>query len=84
MNRAGADPFGTAALREAALTIWRRDPSRLRQDANLEEDHARGYYRDRVVVELAQRSGGPAGTGVPIAHRRVRGRGRPGTPLRVT
>ncbi|PFG39109.1 hypothetical protein ATJ97_1604 [Georgenia soli] len=50
----GADPFGTAALREAALGTWRRDPSRLRQDANLEEDHARGYYRDRVVVELAQ------------------------------
>ncbi|GAA4286973.1 sacsin N-terminal ATP-binding-like domain-containing protein [Georgenia daeguensis] len=50
----GADFFGTAGLRDAALTTWRRDPSRLRQDANLEEDHARGYYRDRVVVELAQ------------------------------
>ena len=50
----GGDCFGTAGLREAALTTWRRDPSRLRQDANLEEDHARGYYRDRVVVELAQ------------------------------
>ncbi|MFH5824828.1 sacsin N-terminal ATP-binding-like domain-containing protein [Georgenia sp. AZ-5] len=48
------DDFGAAALRQAALATWATDPSRLRQDANLEEDHARGYYRDRVVVELAQ------------------------------
>jgi hypothetical protein len=48
------DPFGTAALRAAALGAWRASPARLREDANVEEDHARGYYRDRVVVELAQ------------------------------
>ncbi|MFD1505558.1 ATP-binding protein [Georgenia yuyongxinii] len=48
------DLFHTAALRGSALATWQRDPSRLRQDANLEEDHARGYYRDRVVTELAQ------------------------------
>src|SRR5690554_1601894 len=48
------DPFGTAGLRSAVLEAWRRSPARLREDANTEEDHARGYYRDRVVVELAQ------------------------------
>lgn len=49
-----ADVFGTRALRERVLGTWRADPARLREDANSEEDHARGYYRDRVVVELAQ------------------------------
>ena len=49
-----ADPFGTAALRAAVLDAWSRTPTRLREDANTEEDHATGYYRDRVVVELAQ------------------------------
>ncbi|WP_426594348.1 sacsin N-terminal ATP-binding-like domain-containing protein [Cellulomonas sp. McL0617] len=49
-----ADAFGTAALRAAVLGAWRASPARLREDANTEEDHARGYYRDRVVVELAQ------------------------------
>ena len=49
-----ADVFGTRALRERVLGTWRADPARLREDANTEEDHARGYYRDRVVVELAQ------------------------------
>ena len=48
------DPFDTAALRSAVLTAWRASPARLREDANVEEDHARGHYRDRVVVELAQ------------------------------
>ncbi|WP_217616780.1 sacsin N-terminal ATP-binding-like domain-containing protein [Cellulomonas sp. GbtcB1] len=48
------DVFGTRALRERVLGTWRADPARLREDANTEEDHARGYYRDRVVVELAQ------------------------------
>ncbi|MBT0993104.1 ATP-binding protein [Cellulomonas sp. DKR-3] len=48
------DPFDTAALRAAVLSTWRSSPPRLREDANTEEDHARGYYRDRVVVELAQ------------------------------
>lgn len=49
-----ADVFGTRALRERVLRTWCADPARLREDANTEEDHARGYYRDRVVVELAQ------------------------------
>lgn len=49
-----ADVFGTHALRDRVLGTWRTDPARLREDANTEEDHARGYYRDRVVVELAQ------------------------------
>ncbi|WP_165372782.1 ATP-binding protein [Pengzhenrongella frigida] len=48
------DAFGTAALRAAVLQAWTASPARLREDANTEEDHARGYYRDRVVVELAQ------------------------------
>lgn len=48
------DHFGTADLRDAVLAAWERSPARFREDANAEEDHARGYYRDRVVVELAQ------------------------------
>ncbi|HEY0118837.1 MAG TPA: ATP-binding protein [Cellulomonas sp.] len=48
------DAFGTAAARAAVLEAWRASPARLREDANTEEDHARGYYRDRVLVELAQ------------------------------
>lgn len=49
-----ADPFGTRPLREAVLAAWATSPARFREDANSEEDHARGHYRDRVVVELAQ------------------------------
>ncbi|WP_225755163.1 sacsin N-terminal ATP-binding-like domain-containing protein [Actinotalea sp. Marseille-Q4924] len=48
------DPFGTGRLREAVLAAWTAQPARFREDANAEEDHARGGYRDRVVVELAQ------------------------------
>ncbi|MGO1288618.1 MAG: hypothetical protein ACTMIC_08880, partial [Cellulosimicrobium funkei] len=48
------DVFGTAALRRAVLEAWRSSPTRLREDANTEEDHAHGSYRGRVVVELAQ------------------------------
>ena len=60
------DRFGTAALRAAALTAWRASPARLREDANVEEDHARGYYRDRVIVELAQNAADAAvRAGVP-------------------
>ena len=57
------DPLGAAALREAALTAWRASPARLREDANAEEDHSRGGYRDRVVVELAQNAADAAGSG---------------------
>ncbi|WP_166850542.1 sacsin N-terminal ATP-binding-like domain-containing protein [Isoptericola sp. BMS4] len=49
-----ADPFDTRALRDAVVHAWSASGTRLREDANSEEDHARGYYRDRVVVELAQ------------------------------
>ncbi len=48
------DPFGTAGLRDAVLAAWRASPARFREDANTEEDYARGYYRDRVLVDLAQ------------------------------
>ncbi|MDF2846339.1 MAG: ATP-binding protein, partial [Oerskovia sp.] len=48
------DAFGTSALRRAVTEAWLASPTRFREDANTEEDHARGYYRDRVVVELAQ------------------------------
>ncbi len=57
------DPLGAAALREAALIAWRASPARLREDANSEEDHSRGGYRDRVVVELAQNAADAAGAG---------------------
>lgn len=60
------DVFGTAALRSAVLEAWRSAPTRLREDANAEEDHARGYYRDRVLVELAQNAADAATrAGVP-------------------
>jgi hypothetical protein len=50
----GADPFGCADRRRRVLDAWRASPSRFREDANAEEDHARGGYRDRLLVELAQ------------------------------
>jgi len=36
------------------LAAWSASPARFREDANAEEDLARGAYRDRVVIELAQ------------------------------
>jgi len=48
------DVFGTVALRHTVTEAWLGSGTRFREDANAEEDHARGYYRDRVVVELAQ------------------------------
>jgi hypothetical protein len=79
-----ADVFGTAALRGAVLEAWRASPARLREDANGEEDHARGYYRDRVVVELAQnaadaatRAGAPGRLLLRLAH------GEDGRPVLV-
>ncbi len=60
------DPFGTGALRRAVTEAWLASPTRFREDANSEEDHARGYYRDRVVVELAQNAADAAArAGVP-------------------
>ena len=69
----GTDPLGAAALREAALTAWRASPARLREDANSEEDHARGGYRDRVVVELAQNAADAAAGGGTLLLRLVPG-----------
>ncbi|MCR6493431.1 sacsin N-terminal ATP-binding-like domain-containing protein [Cellulomonas sp. P24] len=61
-----SDVFGTTALRDAVLGAWQASPARLREDANHEEDHARGYYRDRVVIELAQNAADAATrAGVP-------------------
>ncbi|MCU1431411.1 MAG: hypothetical protein JWP95_516 [Actinotalea sp.] len=61
-----ADPFGTRHLRDAVLATWTAQPARFREDANAEEDHGRGYYRDRVVVELAQNAADAAErAGVP-------------------
>ncbi|MEV3927144.1 sacsin N-terminal ATP-binding-like domain-containing protein [Actinomadura coerulea] len=48
------DVFGARALRERVLRAWAESPARFREDANAEEDHALGGYRDRVVIELAQ------------------------------
>ena len=54
MTRAGLlDPVA-ARLRAATLAAWADHPVRFREDANAEEDHGAGWYRDRVVVELAQ------------------------------
>lgn len=61
-----SDPLRTGELRDAALAAWAQQPARFREDANAEEDHARGYYRDRVVVELAQNAADAAArAGVP-------------------
>ncbi len=51
---ASPDPFGTERLRAAVLAAWAASPARFREDANAEEELARGAYRDRVIVELAQ------------------------------
>ncbi len=60
------DPFDTAALRERVLDAWAASPARFREDANTEEDHALGGYRDRVVVELAQNAADAAArAGIP-------------------
>lgn len=50
----GADPFGTATLRDSVLAAWRDSPTRFREDANAEEDLRLGGYRDRMLIELAQ------------------------------
>ncbi|MCO5993130.1 sacsin N-terminal ATP-binding-like domain-containing protein [Actinoallomurus rhizosphaericola] len=60
------DPFGTTAIRERVLAAWTASPARFREDANAEEDHTRGGYRDRVIVELAQNAADAAArAGVP-------------------
>ncbi|MFC3998532.1 sacsin N-terminal ATP-binding-like domain-containing protein [Nocardiopsis sediminis] len=54
MAQTHPDPFGTAELRRRVLDGWADAPARFREDANAEEDHALGGYRDRAVIELAQ------------------------------
>ncbi|SFC22442.1 sacsin N-terminal ATP-binding-like domain-containing protein [Streptomyces aidingensis] len=62
----GSDTFDTARLRRAVLDAWTASPARFREDANTEEDLARGGYRDRLVVELAQNAADAAArAGVP-------------------
>src|ERR1700752_1178947 len=41
-------------MRARGLAAWGAWPSRVREDANAEEDYALDGYRDRVIVELAQ------------------------------
>jgi hypothetical protein len=53
-ERYDRDAFGTARLRRAVLDAWTASAARFREDANAEEELARGGYRDRIVVELAQ------------------------------
>ena len=63
---ASPDPFGTERLRAAVLDAWAASPARFREDANAEEELARGAYRDRVIVELAQNAADAATrAGVP-------------------
>ena len=73
------DPFATAEVRERVLAGWSAAPVRFREDANAEEDHALGSYRDRLVVELAQNAADAAAlAGVPgrllLALRKLDGR----------
>ncbi|SDU44923.1 sacsin N-terminal ATP-binding-like domain-containing protein [Jiangella alkaliphila] len=61
------DVFDTAALRERVLAAWSASPARFREDANAEDELARGSYRDRVVVELAQNAADAgARAGLPV------------------
>ncbi|GAB3283012.1 sacsin N-terminal ATP-binding-like domain-containing protein [Parasphingorhabdus pacifica] len=69
----GADPFGTAALRQAVLQAWEASPTRFREDANAEEDLRLGGYRDRLLVELAQNAADAAGSGGVLSVRIVDG-----------
>jgi len=72
------DPFGAAAIRARVLAGWAAGSARFREDANAEEDLARGAYRDRLVVELAQnaadaaaRAGAPGRLLLRLAHGRL-------------
>src|SRR3954451_12288692 len=66
IDRAPADPFGTAGIRRRVLVGWSADSARFREDANAEEDLVRGSFRDRLVVELAQNAADAAvRAGVP-------------------
>lgn len=60
-----ADPYRTAELRRRVLDAWADSPARFREDANAEEELARGAYRDRVIVELAQNAADAAALAGP-------------------
>ncbi|MGW4520348.1 sacsin N-terminal ATP-binding-like domain-containing protein [Amycolatopsis sp. NPDC004378] len=75
----GADPFGTARLRDATLRAWQDSPTRLLEDTNVERDLRVGAYRDRLFVELAQNAadaamaaGTPAKVRVSLVDRELR------------
>lgn len=75
----GADPFGTARLREATLRAWQDSPTRLIEDTNVERDLRVGAYRDRLFVELAQNAadaamaaGAPGRVRVSLVDRELR------------
>ncbi|MDT0441912.1 sacsin N-terminal ATP-binding-like domain-containing protein [Streptomyces johnsoniae] len=65
------DPFDTERLRHGVLTAWTASPARFREDANAEEDLARGGYRDRLVVELAQNAADAAARGGGLGRLRL-------------
>ena len=71
------DAFGARALRERVLRAWSESPARFREDANAEEDHALGGYRDRVVIELAQNAADAALRGSVPGRLRLTLRERP-------
>ncbi|WP_132993126.1 sacsin N-terminal ATP-binding-like domain-containing protein [Gordonia zhaorongruii] len=48
-----ADPFGTAALRDATLQSWRASPTRMAEDAAAERELSEIGYRGRLLTELA-------------------------------
>lgn len=66
------------------IASWRASPSRFREDANAEDDLARGSYRDRLLVELAQNASDAAGSGGRLVLRldgQVLLAGNTGSPL---
>ncbi|WP_418275949.1 sacsin N-terminal ATP-binding-like domain-containing protein [Isoptericola jiangsuensis] len=65
------DVFGTASLRHTVTEAWLGSATRFREDANSEEDHARGHYRDRVVVELLQNAADAASRAQEGGHVRL-------------
>ncbi|GAC81450.1 hypothetical protein SAMN04488550_0985 [Gordonia malaquae] len=60
-DRSTADPFGTAALRDATLRAWRSSPTRMAEDAAAETELADIGYRGRLLTELAANAADAAG-----------------------
>jgi hypothetical protein len=66
------------------LSSWAASPDRFREDANAEDDLARGGYRDRMLVELAQNASDAAGSAGRLGVRlegRTLSAANTGTPL---